>query len=220
MPPDIYRRNGPRRLFCDIISCNHRRLAKDNPITKEEQKELLKDAYTDCDRTKLLKAIDSGVDLNMRDDDGCPLWQDLREAFESHWNIGIAEAVQIAETSIKKKQLYEFMDTAINHGLDLNIVYYDKRDKEYYAPLFWMIYNCYSPEFLAYLVKKGMNVNLVIGKSTILDRVDSEGWFDQFDGNESGDYWTAWAVKYLRAHGAKYYDELFMTKVTEPTLTP
>lgn len=36
-----------------------------------------------------------------------------------------------------------------------------------------------------------MDVNLIIGKSTILDRIDAEGWFDQCDGNEAGGYWTA-----------------------------
>ena len=73
------------------------------------------------------------------------------------------------------------MDIAIDYGLDLNIVYYDAHDRAYYAPIFWLIYNCYSPQFLSYLVSKRMNVNLIVGRSTILDRIDVEGWFDQYD---------------------------------------
>ena len=156
----------------------------------------------------LIHAIEIGIDLNLKDEDGVPYWEYLRDAFESYLNIPIAEAVRIAEESIRKKHLYEFMDIAIKHGLDLNIVYYDAHDQAYYAPIFWLIYNCCSPQFLSYLVRKGMNVNLIVGRSTILDRIDAEGWFDQYDGNEAGDYWTAWAVRFLRNHGARYYEEL------------
>ena len=119
---------------------------------------LLSDAYMHCDKEKLLYAIDLGIDLNLRDKDSVPYWEFLMDVFESHWNIGIAEAVEIAVKSIRRKHLYEFMDIAIVHGLDLNIVYYDVHDHAYYAPIFWLIYNCYSPQFLSYLVRKGMNV--------------------------------------------------------------
>ena len=157
---------------------------------------------------KLIHAIELEIDLNLSDEDGVPYWEYLRDAFESYLNIPIAEAVRIAEESIRKKHLYEFMDIAISHGLNLDIVYYDAHDQAYYAPIFWLIYNCYSSQFLSYLVRKGMNVNLIVGRSTILDRIDAGGWFDQYDGNEAGDYWTAWAVKFLRGHGARYYEEL------------
>ena len=185
-----------------------RGVIKEKQLTYEEQAMLLQEVYMHCDKEKLLHAIELEIDLNLSDEDGVPYWEYLRDAFESYLNIPIAEAVRIAEESIRKKHLYEFMDIAINHGLDLNIVYYDAHDHAYYASIFWLIYNCYSPQFLSYLVRKGMNVNLIVGRSTILDRIDAEGWFDQYDGNEAGDYWTAWAVKFLRGHGARYYEEL------------
>lgn len=186
----------------------NRGVIKEKQLTYEEQSMLLAEAYMRCDKKMLIHAIALGIDLNLKDKDGVPYWEYLRNAFASYLNIEIAEAVQIAEESIKKKHIYEFLDITISHGLDLNIVYYDAHDCAYYAPIFWFIYNCYSPQFLSYLIREGMDVNLIVGKSTILDRIDAEGWFDQCDGNEAGGYWTAWAVKYLRFHGARYYVEL------------
>ena len=69
------------------------------------------------------------------------------------------------------------------------------------------ICNCFSTWLLSYLVKKGIDVNLLIDDSTILDEIDDAGWHDQFNGNESGDHW-AWGVEFLRRHGARYSDEL------------
>ncbi len=106
----------------------------------------------------------------------------------------------------KEKHLYEFFNLAIDHGLNLNAVVQEKGSFEYVCPLFWLIYYCYSPEFLAYLISKGADINLVIGKQTLLDRMDEENWFDS-EITESRNEWMEWVAKYLREQGAKSYSE-------------
>ena len=174
-------------------------------MNREEQAKLLSEAFMRCDIVKLSQAIDSGVDVNITDEFGIPLWHDVKFVFDfDAASIGNDE-IGLGDAIAKEKHLYEFLDLAIEHGLDLNAVALD--DGEYFCPLFWLIYECYSPEFLSYLISKGADINLLIGKQTLLDRIDEENWFDA-EIMGSRNEWMEWVYSFLKGKGAKTYEEL------------
>ena len=174
-------------------------------MNTEEQAKLLYEAFSDCDIEKLAQAIDSGIDLNMTDKWGIPLWDEIKFIFDFDEESRTTDETKMGDKIVAESQLYEFMDLAISHGLNLNTVVLDAG--EYFSPLFWLIYYCYSSIFLEYLISKGADINLIIGKQTLLDRIDEENWFDS-EIMESRNEWMEWVAEYLREHGAKSYNEL------------
>lgn len=111
-------------------------------MNTEEQAKLLYEAFSDCDIEKLFQAIDSGVDLNMADKWGIPLWNEIKFIFDFDEESRTTDETKMGDKIAEESQLYEFMDLAISHGQNLNTVVLDYG--EYFSPLFWLIYYCYS----------------------------------------------------------------------------
>lgn len=174
--------------------------------------DMLHEAFQNWDMNKLSEAICLGADLNMQDDDDGILWEDIGESFGyiRDYYGEIAEAVIQTDNAIREKHLIDFMDLAIKHGLDLNIAYYSEVDKDWYAPAFYLVFYILSPAFLSYLLKNGLNVNLIIGNETLLDRIKSEALSSFYDvcRDSAGALWTEWMMGYLRKNGAKSYKEI------------
>ena len=177
-------------------------------MNTEEQAKLLEDAFRECDIEKLFQTIGLGADLNMADKWGVPLWDDIKFIFDFGEDYIGKDEIGLGDPIAERNHLYAFFDLAINHGLDLNAVVQEKGSSEYVCPLFWLIYYCYSPEFLSYLISRGAGINLVIGKQTLLDRIDEENLFDS-DIMESHNEWMEWVAQYLREQGAKSYNEIY-----------
>ena len=177
-------------------------------MNTEEQANLLDEAFWECDIGKLSLAIDSGIDVNLTDKFDVPLWDDIKFVFDFQEDSIVREEIGMGDAIAEGNHLYEFFDLAIEHGLNLNAVALEKGSFEYVCPLFWLIYYCYSPKFLSYLISKGADINLVIDKQTLLDRIAEENWFDS-EIMESRNVWMEWVYDYLRGKGAKTYKELF-----------
>lgn len=174
--------------------------------------DVLYEAFQNWDGNKLSEAIRLGADLNMQDDDDGILWEDIVASFGYIRDCygEIAEAVIKTDNAIRENHLIDFMGLAIKHGLDLNIAYYSEVDKGWYAPVFYLVFYVLSPSFLSYLLKNGLNVNLIIGNETLLDRIEREALASFYDicSDSAGALWTEWMMGYLRRNGARYYEEL------------
>ncbi len=179
---------------------------------------ILHEAFQNWDMNKLSEAIRLGADLNMQDDDDGILWEDIGVSFGYIRDCygEIAEAVIQSDNAIKEKLLIDFMDLAIKHGLNLNIVYYSEVDQDWYAPVFYLVFYVLSPAFLSYLLKNGLNVNLIIGDETLLDRIESEALASFYDicSESAGALWAEWMMGYLRRNGARSYKEISEDKDT------
>ena len=177
-------------------------------MNPEEQAKLLDAAFGECDIEKLSLAIESEIDVNMTDEWGVPLWDSIKFIFDFRENSIGKDEIGLGDAIAEENHLYEFFDLAIEHGLNLNAVVQEKGSAEYVCLLFWLIYYCYSPKFLSYLISKGADINLVIDKQTLLDRIAEENWFDS-EIMESRNVWMEWVYSYLSEKGAKTYKELF-----------
>ena len=171
-------------------------------MNTEEQAKLLEEAFWECDIGKLSLAIDSGIDVNLTDKFDVPLWDDIKFVFDFQEDSIVREEIGMGDAIAEGNHLYEFFDLAIEHGLNLNAIALEKGSFEYVCPLFWLIYYCYSPKFLSYLISKGADINLVIDKQTLLDRIAEENWFDS-EIMESRNVWMEWVYSYLREKGTK-----------------
>lgn len=167
-----------------------------------EQAKLLEEAFRECDIEKLSQSIDLGADLNMTDECGIPLWDAIKFIFDFREDSIGKDEIGLGDSIAEENHLYEFLDLSIDYGLNLNAVVQEKGSSEYVCPLFWLIYYCYSPEFLSYLISKGADINLVIGRQTLLDRIGEENWFDS-EIMESRNEWMEWVAEYLRARSPK-----------------
>ena len=178
--------------------------------------DMLHEAFQNWDVNKLSEAICLGADLNMQDDDDGILWKDIEVSFGYIRDCygEIAEAVIQTDNAIREKHLIDFMDLAIKNGLDLNIAYYSEVDQGWYAPVFYLVFYVLSPSFLSYLLKNGLNVNLIIGNETLLDRIEREALASFYDicSDSAGALWTEWMTGYLKKNGAKTYKELSANK--------
>ena len=174
--------------------------------------DMLHEAFQNWDVNKLSEAICLGADLNMQDDDDGILWEDIGVSFGYIRDCygEIAEAVIQTDNAIREKHLIDFMDLAIKNGLNFNIAYYSEVDQGWYAPVFYLVFYVLSPSFLSYLLKNGLNVNLIIGNETLLDRIEREALASFYDicSDSAGALWTEWMTGYLKKHGAKNYKEL------------
>ena len=108
------------------------------------------------------------------------------------------------------------MDLAIKNGLDLIIAYYSEVDQGWCAPVFYLVFYVLSPSFLSYLLKNGLNVNLIIGNETLLDRNEREALASFYDicSESAGALWAEWMMGYLRRNGARSYKEISEDKDT------
>ncbi len=155
------------------------------------------------------KAIELGLDLNMKDDDGEILWGNL------HYSIDWAGAIETSEFSacvmkatqiVEEKILIGFLSLAIQNGLNLNEAIYDEQYKGYQVPIFWLLCDSYCPKLVSFLAKNA-DINLLAGNKTLLNLLEEELWMDELAYNEENP-WMRWVVKYLKEHGAKTYAEL------------
>lgn len=78
----------------------------------------------------------------MADKWGIPLWNEIKFIFDFDEESRTTDEPKMGDKIAEESQLYEFMDLAISHGLNLNTVVLDYG--EYFSPLFWLIYYCYS----------------------------------------------------------------------------
>lgn len=184
--------------------------AKDNT---HDTRELLDKAYSTCDKELLIQLIQQGVDLNLVDDYGIPLWDNIHGIYHCYINDPIASSIQTGEKTTKEKDVCGFLDLAINNGLKIERLYFERGEIPYRA-LLWLIYYSFSPTLLSYLVKKNIDMNIVnegyyMYPTTLLDELDQESLFDQSERNEAGWLWIEWAFIYLKKHGAKEFDELY-----------
>ena len=177
-------------------------------MNTEGQAKLLDEAFRKCDIEKLSQAIAAGIDLNMTDEWDVPLWDDIKFIFDFREDPIGKDEIGLGDSIAEERHLYEFFDIAIDHRLNLNAVALEKGSFEYVCPLFWLIYYCHSSKFLSYLISKGADINLVIDKQTLLDRIAEENWFDS-EIWENRNVWMEWVYSYLREKGAKTYKELF-----------
>lgn len=175
----------------------------------DDKMKLLSDAYWNCNIEKLEKAIELGLDLNMKDDDGEILWGNLHYSIDWAGNTGVNDfsAYILKSTQIvEEKNLIGFLSLAIQNGLNLNEAIYEEKCKEYQVPIFWLLCDSYCPKLVSFLVKNA-DINLLAGNKTLLDLLEEELWLDELAYNEENP-WMRWIVKYLKEHGAKTYAEL------------
>lgn len=178
-----------------------------------EEMASLAEAFQNCNIDLLVQLVQKGVDLNLIDEYGNPLWEKIRENYHCYIDDPVEAAILQGEETTREKDVCDFLDYAIDNGLRLSEVYYENGTIPY-SPLAWLIYFSFSPTLLTYLVKKGIDMNIVLDgyylyPMTIIDVLEQEAMSDRNEDHEAGQLWSEKAITYLRAHGAKAFDELY-----------
>ena len=181
---------------------------------------LLDKAYCEVDRNLLLEAIRRGLDLNMKDEYGGYLWEELHWIFPGITGESYFEDYTGCKEEIEKRDLLGFLKLAIDNGLDLNAIGDDMGHK--YAPITDLIDWCRCPEMLSFLVKNGADISLQIDDRTnLIDELDYRYWYCQLEFLEGRGLWLGWAISYLKRIGAAYFSsELNSDGNTESSFYP
>lgn len=164
--------------------------------------DLLDKAYCEVDRNLLLEAIRRGLDLNMKDEYGGYLWEQIYWIFPGIAEKSYFENYKACKEEIERTDLFGFLRLAIDNGLDLNAIGDDMGHK--YAPLADLIDWCRCSELLSFLVNNGANISLQIDdRMKLLDELDFRYWFCQLEFYEGRGLWLSYAIDYMKRHGAK-----------------
>ena len=182
--------------------------------------DLLDKAYYEVDKNLLLEAIYRGLDLNMKDEYGEYLWEQIYWIFPGISEKSYFEDYIGCKEEIEKRDLVGFLRLAIDNGLDLNSIGDDMGHK--YAPIADLIEWCRCPELLSFLVKNGVDISLQIDENTkLIDELDDKYWFCQLEFYEGRGIWLAFAIDYLKRQGATYCSpELNSDGKTEASFYP
>ena len=165
--------------------------------------DLLDKAYYEVDKNLLLEAIRRGVDLNMQNEHGEYLWEQIGWIFPAASDESFFENYSGSKSEIERTDLFGFLKLALDNGMNLNAIGDDMGHK--YAPLTDLIDWCRYPEFLSFLVKNGADISLQIDENTkLIDELDYRYWFCQLEFCEGRGIWLAFAIDYLKRQGATY----------------
>ena len=179
--------------------------------------ELLDKAYCEVDRNLLLEAIRRGLDLNMKDEYGEYLWEQIRWIFPCASEKSYFENYVGCKEEINKNGLFGFLKLAIDNGLDLNAIGDDMGHN--YAPIADLIDWCRCPEMLSFLVKNGVDISLQIDDRTkLIDELDFRYWYCQLEFYEGRGIWLAFAIDYLKRQDAKFDSLELHSEGTNKTL--
>lgn len=166
--------------------------------------DLFDKAYCEVDRNLLLEAIRRGLDLNMKDEYGGYLWEQIYWIFPGIAEKSYFENYKACKEEIERTDLFGFLRLAIDNGLDLNAIGDDMGHN--YAPLADLIDWCRCPELLSFLVKNGADISLQIDDRTkLIDELDFRYWYCQLEFLEGRGLWLGWAISYLKRMGATYF---------------
>lgn len=166
----------------------------------DNNQKLLYKAFLNCDKSLLIQLIKNGIDLNLVDGDGIPLWDNIRDNYNCYIDEPIANAIKEGEKTTKELDVCGFLDLAIDNGLDLSRTFSDAGIP--YIPLVYLIYYTFSPTLLSFLVKKGVNMNIVANSNyTLLGEICEKALYYDGEGYEAGHLWGEWVFKYLEEHG-------------------
>ena len=176
-------------------------------MEKESEKlsdyDILDKAYKEIDKGLLLDAINRGINLNIQDNEGMYLWEQISWIFPAASNASYFDSYVGSRAEIERTDLFGFMRLALDNGMNLNAIGDDMGHK--YAPLADLIDWCRYPEFLSFLVKNGADVSLQIDDRTkLLDELDFRYWFCQLEFYEGRGIWLSYAIDYLKRWGAKF----------------
>ena len=150
--------------------------------------ELLDKAYYEVDKGLLLEAIRRGVDLNLQNEYGEYLWEQIYWIFPGLSDKSYSANYAGCRKEIEKRDLFGFLRLVIDNGLDLNVIGDDAGYK--YAPIADLIEWCHCPDMLSFLVKNGVDISLQIDKNTtLIDELDDRYWFCQLEFYEGRGIW-------------------------------